>query len=49
MALRVLQDVISDELKILENQQEYQVALSKVFTLQQEVFDNITSNLLEPL
>lgn len=49
MALQVLQSVISEELKTLESQPDYKEALRKVFTLQQEVLDNISSNLLEPL
>ncbi|MBQ6182454.1 MAG: AAA family ATPase [Clostridia bacterium] len=49
MAFNGLQDVIYDELRTLANNTEYNEALSKINSLQQDILNNISEKLYAPL
>lgn len=49
MALNALNRVIADQMRILQHDQEYIDALTKVRELQQKTLDDISSRLLDPL
>lgn len=49
MALSALMDVITEELRGIENDKAFQDAQSKIIALQQKVLDNISKTLVSPL
>jgi predicted ATP-dependent endonuclease of OLD family len=49
MALDALKNVIFDELAVLNDKEEYIQSLKKITDMQQEVLDQIASQLIEPL
>lgn len=49
MALRVLQDVIYSELHEIEEKDEFKSAMETIERLQQEIYDRISSRILNPL
>ena len=49
MAIGAIQEIISSELGSLENNPEYTKAQETIGKLQKELFDNISSQLLEPM
>ena len=49
MALDTLNNVIFTELKKLDKNQEYILAVDKIYSLRQKILDDISSQLLEPM
>lgn len=49
MAISAVQEVVSGELRLLQRNEEYVKAQKKVNDMQQQVFNNIAKQLLEPL
>lgn len=49
MAIGVLNDIIASELRHIDEREEYQTAMKTIYSLQDEVFDDIASRILAPL